>query len=133
MQVDLLKQSKKRTKPHKCKEKDCEEMTDRRSDCYKCNHNKKKYGMTTPQRDNLLRSQNNCCAICKTPIKFKRAGTEVSKQGWTKSAAVDHCHITGYVRGILCFRCNTTLGHVKECPELLQNLVEYLNDKSRDS
>jgi len=100
-------------------------MTDRKSDCYKCNHNKKKYNITTPQRDAILTAQKGCCAVCDTPIEFKRAGKEVSKQGWTKSAAVDHCHDTGVVRGILCFRCNTTLGHVKECPKILERLIDY--------
>ena len=126
MQNDLLKQSKTRNKPHKCKEEGCENMTDRRSDCYQCNHNKTHYNINTPQRDQLLLSQNSCCAICLTPIEFKRAGKAVAKQGWTKSAAVDHCHKTGKVRGILCFRCNTTLGHIKESPDLLVKFIQYL-------
>ena len=126
MQNDLSKPLKKRDRPHQCKEAGCEEMTDRRSDCYKCNHNKKKYGITTPQRDDLLEAQNGCCAICDTPVQFKRAGKEVSKQGWTKSAAVDHCHSTNKIRGILCFRCNTTLGHVEESAGLLHKLKQYI-------
>jgi hypothetical protein len=74
----------------------------------------------------MLLSQGGLCLVCRKPIEFKRAGKEVGSHGWTNSAAIDHCHDTGVVRGILCFRCNTTLGHVYECPDILENLIEYV-------
>ena len=39
---------------------------------------------------------------------------------------VDHCHRTGKVREILCNKCNTTLGHVREDLNFLESLAEYL-------
>jgi hypothetical protein len=41
----------------------------------------------------------------------------------------DHDHKTGMFRGWLCDRCNKTLGHVKDSPELLRKLAEYLEKK----
>ncbi len=38
----------------------------------------------------------------------------------------DHCHNTGKFRGWLCDRCNKVLGIVKDSPELLENLANYL-------
>lgn len=39
---------------------------------------------------------------------------------------IDHCHTTGVIRGFLCTSCNVTLGHMKDDPERLLALVEYL-------
>lgn len=43
---------------------------------------------------------------------------------------VDHCHATGKVRGMLCFNCNATLGHVNDSVERLKMLIDYLNKSS---
>lgn len=53
----------------------------------------------------LLFKQNNKCAIC------KNNEVKVDKQrNKTTRLAVDHCHDTLKVRGLLCFQCNTKLG-----------------------
>lgn len=39
---------------------------------------------------------------------------------------VDHCHKTEKFRGWLCQGCNSALGHVKDKPEVLRKLAEYL-------
>lgn len=58
---------------------------------------KKKYGMTEADYDALLNQQNGQCGICrKTPDK--------------RRLAVDHCHATNRVRGLLCDWCNRNLG-----------------------
>lgn len=46
--------------------------------------------------------------------------------GRTKKMAVDHCHSTGAVRGLLCGKCNTALGLVDHDVEKLQALIDYL-------
>lgn len=67
--------------------------------------------------DKLFLNQSGCCAVCKRhQEEFKRA------------LAVDHCHITGKVRGLLCGGCNTCLGHVKDSIDLLNVLVSYLKE-----
>ena len=60
---------------------------------------KNTYGLTIAKWDALLQAQGNCCARC-------GKDNPGSKKGW----AVDHCHDTGAVRGILCWRCNVVLG-----------------------
>lgn len=53
----------------------------------------------------MILAQGNVCAICKLP-ETKRD----SQRGKSCTLAVDHCHSTGKVRGLLCFRCNINLG-----------------------
>lgn len=40
----------------------------------------------------------------------------------------DHCHVTGHFRGWICNGCNTALGHVKDNPETLRKLADYLDN-----
>ena len=40
--------------------------------------------------------------------------------------AVDHCHETGDVRGLLCAACNTALGLLKDDPDRIVKLLDYL-------
>ena len=49
----------------------------------------------------LLKKQKDRCALCRTKI-----------DGKTKKACLDHCHKTGYVRGVLCNNCNGIEGKV---------------------
>lgn len=53
----------------------------------------KKFGITLAQYEAMLQSQGGVCAICGRPPK-------------NKALAVDHDHLTGRVRGLLCFLCN---------------------------
>ncbi len=63
----------------------------------------------------LLKEQNNCCSICKrNENQFKYA------------LAVDHNHLTGKVRGLLCGPCNQALGLLKEDISSINNLLNYL-------
>ena len=39
---------------------------------------------------------------------------------------IDHCHATGVVRGVLCFNCNASLGHLGDSKERLALLIGYL-------
>ena len=63
---------------------------------------RKLYGITTADYDEMFRSQGGKCAICLT--------TQSIKAGKTQAFAVDHCHTTGVVRGLLCLACNHLLG-----------------------
>lgn len=40
--------------------------------------------------------------------------------------AIDHCHTSGKVRGLLCSQCNTILGMAQDNPAVLQGLIAYL-------
>jgi len=73
----------------------------------------KDYGLSIEQFDALLTSQSGKCAICKR--LFINLRNEI-----------DHDHVTGLVRGILCQKCNTLLGMSNDSPEILLNAVSYL-------
>ena len=45
----------------------------------------------------------------------------------SREVHIDHDHVTGQVRKILCRSCNGALGKVKENINTLQNMIEYLN------
>lgn len=77
----------------------------------------KKYNINLQEYNLLLKQQNGVCAICNSVDK-------------DKSLAVDHNHKTGFVRGLLCGRCNPAVGFCKDSPELVMKLFEYLNKQN---
>ncbi len=79
----------------------------------------KKYNITPEEYDNLIKSQNGNCKIC------GRKNTD------GRSLHVDHCHINGKVRGLLCFRCNSLLGSANDSIERLESAIKYLNESRR--
>lgn len=86
----------------------------------------KRYGITIDQYEQMLAVQNNLCAICKQPEQ-----SDHPTQG-KFALAVDHCHVTNNVRGLLCSNCNRTLGLMRDAPNLLRAAAEYLEfHKSR--
>ena len=78
-------------------------------------HYESKYGITLEDYNNLLREQNNCCAIC-----------DIHESENKKSLAVDHNHTTGKVRALLCANCNVSLGLLKEDIDRLQKMMDYI-------
>jgi hypothetical protein len=79
---------------------------------------KKEYGMTYEEYNQQLEKQGGVCAICKNPPRGK---------GRTASILhVDHNHLTGIRRGLLCFPCNAGLGNMQDDPSLLRLAAEYL-------
>lgn len=76
---------------------------------------KRNYGIDLKQYNLLLVNQNNACAICKT-----------DQNKLTIRLAVDHCHNTGKIRGLLCDKCNRGIGYLQDNTELLNNAVKYL-------
>lgn len=85
-------------------------------------HLQQKYDITLQQYDEMLEEQNNCCAICMKDIS-------VCDKGSGNHLAVDHCHNTGKVRGLLCASCNILLGKAKDNITILQSAVNYLKMK----
>jgi len=72
-----------------------------------------KFKITLEDYQYMYDEQGGVCAIC---------GTNEDK----RMLAVDHCHETGKVRGLLCTCCNTGLGKFRDSPDLLIKAVEYL-------
>lgn len=82
---------------------------------------KKNYGVTYEWYQNKLIEQNNVCAICAQPE------TAIIK-GKVLALAVDHCHDTGKVRGLLCRACNNAIGALKHDEVILQRAIQYLRE-----
>lgn len=72
---------------------------------------KASYGITLEDYDRMLAEQEGRCAICGTDNPVGE-GNSTTKQSF--SFAVDHCHDTGLVRGLLCNPCNRGLGFFKD-------------------
>lgn len=113
-------------KCHKCK--NC--MRQRNTNYRKSNPEKfaayqlknacKKHGIKVSDFEWLKKRQKNLCAICQRPqIRGKRL-------------AIDHCHRTGRVRGLLCDGCNGGLGLFGDDPERLQAAIEYILGENYD-
>lgn len=80
---------------------------------------KNNYGVTLDQYREMLLAQNGCCAICKKPETAAQNGRIVP-------LSVDHDHITGEIRGLLCRRHNAMLGQGNDSEEIMLAAVEYL-------
>ena len=78
-------------------------------------HLRRTFGITQDDYEAMLERQNGGCAVC---------GRE-PKPG--KSLHVDHDHVTGERRGLLCFSCNAALGHLADDPKRIQALLDYLS------
>jgi Recombination endonuclease VII len=76
---------------------------------------RREYHITLDEYRRVLKFQNGCCAICKRPAS-----------GMKLALAVDHCHTTGLVRGLLCMRCNKALGWFQDNIMQLKAAAIYL-------
>lgn len=75
----------------------------------------KRYGLTEDEYNQLFDKQGCVCAICSS-------NDSRSVKGWH----LDHCHVTGKVRGVLCHRCNLMLGNSVDNPLILEKGAAYL-------
>lgn len=85
---------------------------------------KHRFGVDLNWYQEQLKKQNYCCAICGVTENKVTRGHRVDL-----SFAVDHCHTTGKVRGLLCNQCNRALGMFKDSAELIKKAIEYLTRK----
>lgn len=82
---------------------------------------KRRYGITSKEYDSMLEAQEWVCAICHNPPKG------IHSSGRDKVLHVDHNHITGKVRALLCDKCNRGLGYFNEDSDLLTKAKEYID------
>ena len=84
-------------------------------------HIKKTYGLSYEEYQEMFDKYDGTCWVCREPEIDKHA-----KTGAIKSLAVDHNHHTGKVRGLLCRRCNVSLGLLRDSTEILNNMITYM-------
>lgn len=78
------------------------------------NRYKTRYGITLDDYERLFALQDGKCAMCGKEQKHKRL-------------AIDHCHKTDAIRGLLCSRCNLAIGNVGDSIDLALKMVQYLS------
>ena len=83
---------------------------------------KKKYGIGIVEWKRLFEIQEGRCKICNT-----------HQSELKKDLAVDHCHKTNKVRGLLCVRCNRAIGLLEDDPVLLDKSSSYLKSAKSSS
>lgn len=83
--------------------------------CHRSNHLKRVYGISVAQYNELLEKQKHCCAVC---------GKHEDEE--KKNLAVDHNHITGEIRGLLCNYCNRRIVGRHRDGDLLRRVADYI-------
>jgi hypothetical protein len=76
-------------------------------------HLKRTFGLTLEDYDRMLAEQDGGCGICGDPPG-------------QIALHVDHDHDTGVVRGLLCFRCNSALGNLRDDPDIITLALVYV-------
>lgn len=88
-------------------------------DAVKCSKLRQSFGITLKEYNKILEEQNGLCAICERKC--------VSG----KKLAVDHCHKTGKIRGLLCNACNLGIGKLGDSEESLLKALNYLRKSKK--
>lgn len=73
-----------------------------------------RWGITVEQYEALVAAAGGLCAVCQQPPRE------------SKALCIDHDHVTGVVRGLLCQDCNLGIGQLRDDPELLDRAAAYL-------
>lgn len=80
-------------------------------------HLRRRYKTTPEWYDAKLSEQGGRCAIC---------GAPTTRSTTHKRFAIDHCHRTGKLRGLLCCPCNSGIGQLGDSIDRLQQAIRYL-------
>ena len=75
---------------------------------------KRNYGLTVDDYCDLAKKQRYSCAIC-----------GIHQMKLKSKLFVDHNHVTGKIRGLLCPACNLLVGYAEH--QRLQEAYQYLN------
>ncbi len=82
---------------------------------------KRRFGLTPDDYQAMVDAQRGVCAIC-----HKEETSFEPKTGTRKNLAIDHCHKSGKIRGLLCWHCNSVLGKVEDSIPRLKAMIAYL-------
>ena len=86
---------------------------------------RKRYGITLEQFEIRLAAQGGVCAVCRKPPRGKDPKQRVLH--------IDHDHLTGKIRDLLCFTCNAGIGSMMDSPTLLRAAADYLESHGTSS
>ena len=88
------------------------------NECQRWRMKFRNYGITRRQYESIFNAQGGVCAVCQCDPSSDRC-----THG---HLVVDHCHDSGMVRGLLCSRCNATLGESMDNVTTLEALIRYI-------
>lgn len=75
---------------------------------------RKSFDISIEEYEQMLQRQGGMCLICQKPEQSN------------KTLAVDHCHTTGRVRGLLCGKCNPAIGFLGDDVQIAERIISYL-------
>lgn len=78
-----------------------------------------KKGVNRDVYEQMMKRQKGLCAICQKKETVKRNNR-------TLRLAVDHCHDSGRIRGLLCNRCNAGIERARDDIKTLKSAIKYL-------
>ena len=94
---------------------------------WKDSYLQQKFDITLADYCRMVAAQENKCAICGCEETQVRGGK-------VKALAVDHDHVSGKIRGLLCAECNQMLGKAKDNRDTLLAAIRYIDKYAgRDS
>ncbi|MCK9569494.1 endonuclease VII domain-containing protein [Candidatus Pacearchaeota archaeon] len=76
----------------------------------------KKFGITLEEFNQIMQKQGSCCAICGYSDQSNKKFFPM----------VDHDHVSGKVRGLLCSNCNQAIGKFKDDITIIESAISYL-------
>jgi hypothetical protein len=82
----------------------------------------RRYNLSLAEFQQMKESQNCRCKICSNELIFGKANKSEN------NARIDHNHLTGKVRGLLCHKCNSMLGMANDNVMVLSKAIEYLKE-----
>jgi len=86
----------------------------------------KKRKISAEDYNALLVKHNNLCGICSRPE------TRIGRTGEVCRLALDHCHDSNKVRGLLCAKCNLMLGYSEDNIKTLKSAITYLESHAHE-
>jgi Recombination endonuclease VII len=76
----------------------------------------RRYGITMQEYRRLWLKQEGVCAICHQPERTER----------NNLLTIDHDHVTGHIRGLLCSHCNRAIGLLQDDPKVIAAAAAYV-------
>lgn len=109
-----------------CSVKNCSDTHHMKGYCrhhFKMSQAASYYGIPMKEMLKIFSRAGGKCEICKKDLVLH--GSEYKSR--KNVACIDHCHSTGKVRGLLCFNCNSGLGHFSDDINKIKHALKYLN------